>query len=637
MRLRSCLLALLLCALAPSAIATAASPPGTLAQLAGAGGCVSIQAALGCTPARGLDDARAVALSPDGLSLYVAAATPAAVTTFSVTPGNGLLAQLNLGAGCIASIAQDGCGSARALEGASSLVVSPDNLHVYAASATAGAVTTFARQPNGSLVQPAGVAGCITTAAATGCSSATSLGGADAVAISPDGHFVYVAGGTADSLLTFSRDATTGRLTQLAGAAGCLRNGRSDCAPVTGLDGPAAIAVAPDGTSLYVASGAGTLTAFQRDVTTGVLTQLPPGAGCLSDGDFAGCTVVGGLARTSAVALTPDGRTLIAAGTDDDAIVSFRRDLTSGALTRASCVSASAATAGCTLSPLLGGPRGLAVKSNGLTVWVAASRADSIVTLQIDPTTGALTPSAGPGGCLRRLASADCRAARALDDPRGLAASADGTHVYAASAQSDGVAVLGPQLAPNCLHVRATTVANKAHSVVLACSDPNGDKVTLQIVKLPKHGRVSGLVKATGSVLYTPLPGYAGADSFTYTATDGMDVSVAGTATVSVRLPPKAPAVRIRTGRTHLLRGAHIHVLVECPPTAIGPCRVAAHLLVKGQSKGYGFSRLKPRTTGRVVLRANGVKGRTKAQVVVTVRDKSRRATIVKRTILILP
>jgi 6-phosphogluconolactonase (cycloisomerase 2 family) len=637
MRLRSCLLALLLGALAPSAIAGAASPPGTLAQLAGAGGCVSLQAGLGCTPARGLDDARAVALSPDGLSLYVAAATPASVTSFSVAPGNGLLAQLNLGAGCLSSVAQDGCGAARALEGASSIVVSPDNLHVYVASATAGAVTSFARQPNGSLVGVAGVAGCISTTQVTGCSAATSLGGADALAISPDGRFVYVAGGTADSLLTFSRDAATGRLTQLAGTTGCFRNGRADCAPVTGLDGPAAIVIPADGASLYVASTAGTLTAFQRDATTGVLTQLPPGAGCLSDGDVTGCTAVGGLARTSAVALTPDGRTLIAAGTDDDAVVSFRRDPASGALTRASCVSASAATAGCTPSALLGGPRGLVVKSNGLTVWVAASRADSIVTLQIDPATGVLTPSAGPGGCLRRLASSDCRAARALDDPRGLAASADGAHVYAVSAQSDGIAVLGPQLAPNCLKVRTATVANKAHSVVLACSDPNGDKITMQIVSLPRHGRLSGLARATGSTIYTPLPGYVGADSFTYTATDGLDVSVAGTATVSVTLPPKAPAVRIRTGRTHLLKGGHIHVLVECPPTAIGPCRVAAHLIVKGKGKGYGFSRLKPRTTGRIVLRAKGVKGRTKAQVVVAVRDRSRRATIVKRTILILP
>ena len=43
MRLRSALLALLACALAPGAAAVAASPPGTLAQLAGAGGCASLQ------------------------------------------------------------------------------------------------------------------------------------------------------------------------------------------------------------------------------------------------------------------------------------------------------------------------------------------------------------------------------------------------------------------------------------------------------------------------------------------------------------------------------------------------------------------------------------------------------------------
>ena len=472
-----------LSALAPGAAAAAASPSGTLAQLAGAGGCASrADRARLHGRARPATTPRAVALSPDGLSLYVAAAAPASVTSFSVAPGNGLLQQLNLGAGCLASVAQDGCGTARALEGASAIAVSPDNLHVYVASATAGSVTSFARQPNGSLVQLAGVAGCISATPVAGCSNGLSLGGADALAISPDGRFVYVAGGTADSLLVFSRDAATGRLTQLAGAAGCLRAEPQPTAPpVTGLDGPAAIAIAPDGTSLYVASTAGTLTAFQRDVQTGALTQLPAGAGCLSDGDLAGCTAVGGLARASALAITPDGHTLIAAGTDDDAVLSFRRDPVTGALARVSCVSGSTATAGCTPSTLIGGPRALLMRATGLQVWVAASRADSIVTLQIDPLTGTLTPTPGLGGCLRLQASAECRAARALDDPRALASNADGSHVYAVSAQSDGIAVLGPQVAPNCLRVRTTTLANRAHSVVLACSDPNGDKIALTI------------------------------------------------------------------------------------------------------------------------------------------------------------
>ena len=78
-------------------------------------------------------------------------------------------------------------------------------------------------------------------------------------------------------------------------------------------------------------------------------------------------------------------------------------------------------------------------------------------------------------------------------------------------------------------------------------------------------------------------------------------------------------------------------MLVQCPATAVGPCRVAAHIVVKGRPAGYGFARLARQSTGRVVLRLNGVKGRTKAVVSVTVRDKSKRATISKRTIVILP
>jgi hypothetical protein len=268
---------------------------------------------------------------------------------------------------------------------------------------------------------------------------------------------------------------------------------------------------------------------------------------------------------------------------------------------------------------------------------VASSRGDAIVTLQLDPVTGILTPTAGTGACLRVQASADCRAARGLDDPRGIAVSRDGLHVFAVSAGSAAVAVLGQQLAPNCLPVRTKTTANTSHSVVLACSDPNGDKIVLAIGRRPAHGKLGPLGTATGSVLYTPAPGYTGADSFTYSASDGMDVSATGTATISVTLPTKAPAVRIRTGRTHLLVGSRIHVLVECPPTAIGPCTVAARLAVNGRSVGYGFAHIVRFATGRVVLRAAGVSGRTKAQVVVTVRDRTRRATVSQRSILILP
>jgi 6-phosphogluconolactonase (cycloisomerase 2 family) len=621
----------------PSASAMAASAPGTLAQITGAGGCASLQVALGCTAARGLDDARAVVLSPDGKSLYVASATPATVTTFSVDSRNGLLQQLNLSAGCLTSIPQADCGAARALEGASAIATSPDGLHVYVAAAAAGAVAAFARQPNGSLVQLVGIAGCVTTTLTPGCANAPALAGADAIAISPDGRFAYVGAAGADAITVLARDAASGRLTPLTGAAGCLRANRAGCTPVSGIDSPSAIAISPDGTSLYVTSTAGTLTSFRRDVASGTLAQLPAGSGCLSDGAIGDCTPIGGLARASAVVVSPDGATVIAAGTDDDAVLTFRRDAATGALTLSACVTGNPATPGCAPSTLLHGPRALAIRADSRVVWVASSRADSILTLQLDPATGGLAPTPGTSGCVRRQAALECRAARALDDPRGLAVSPDGLHVFAVSALSDGLAVLGPQLAPNCLPIRAATVANTARSVVLACSDPNGDKVELTIVKQPRHGRIGGLTRATGSVLYTPFPGYTGADTFTYRATDGMDVSADGTATVRVTLPPKAPKVRIRTVRARLLNDSRIHVLVECPAIAIGPCRVATRLVVRGKAAGYGFARLARRTTGRIVLRADGVKGRTKAQVVVTVRDKTRRATISRRNIVILP
>jgi sugar lactone lactonase YvrE len=402
-----------------------------------------------------------------------------------------------------------------------------------------------------------------------------------------------------------------------------------------GLDAPSAIALAPDGTSLYVTSAGGTLTAFLRDPVSGALTQQPAGSGCLSDDAQTGCAAIGGLARASSVAVSPDGRTVLVTAADDDAVSSFRRDPATGGLARASCFSGSVATAACPVSTLMLGPRAAIFRPDGLVAWVAASRGNSLVTFQVDPATSILAPTAGPAGCLRSTASADCRPAHGLDDARGLAVSGDGRRVFAASAASDGIAVLGPQLAPNCLSVRATTTANRANSVVLACSDANGDKIALTIVSRPAHGTI-GVAKATGSVLYRPSPGYMGADSFSYTATDGLDVSVAGTATISVALPPKAPVVRIRTGRTHLLAQKRIRVLVECPLAAIGPCRFATRLIVNGRST-YAFARTARSKTASIFIRAGHAKGRTRAQFIVTVRDESRGTTVSRRTILILP
>lgn len=54
----------------------------------------------------------------------------------------------------------------------------------------------------------------------------------------------------------------------------------------------------------------------------------------------------------------------------------------------------------------------------------------------------------------------------------------------------------------------------------LIAADPDGDRLTYQIVDPPKHGTV-GLKAKTGEFIYTPNPDVVGVDSFTFLATDG--------------------------------------------------------------------------------------------------------------------
>lgn len=58
-------------------------------------------------------------------------------------------------------------------------------------------------------------------------------------------------------------------------------------------------------------------------------------------------------------------------------------------------------------------------------------------------------------------------------------------------------------------------------------SDPDGDPLTITAVSTPAHGTAE---ITAGGISYTPMAGYSGADSFTYTISDGRG----GTATASV-------------------------------------------------------------------------------------------------------
>jgi hypothetical protein len=85
----------------------------------------------------------------------------------------------------------------------------------------------------------------------------------------------------------------------------------------------------------------------------------------------------------------------------------------------------------------------------------------------------------------------------------------------------------------------ATTTRNRSVAVPVLANDadPNGDPLAVRSLSLPAHGTAA--ILATGEVLYTPAPGFAGTDRFSYEVTDG-ELAATGRVTVTVH-PSRAP------------------------------------------------------------------------------------------------
>jgi large repetitive protein len=86
--------------------------------------------------------------------------------------------------------------------------------------------------------------------------------------------------------------------------------------------------------------------------------------------------------------------------------------------------------------------------------------------------------------------------------------------------------------APVAAGVAVQTFDDTAVMATLVASDVDGDALAFAIAGAPAHGTLGAVIGS--HVTYTPAPGFAGADAFTYTASDGQVSSVAATVTVTV-------------------------------------------------------------------------------------------------------
>ena len=371
-------------------------------------------------------------------------------------PVRGTLAQLSGSHGCVIDRSKPagGCARARALLGpgpflgSRAIAVSPDGKNVYVASSRSNAIAIFGRNAHtGILSQPKGKGGCVAAKGASGCAGAIGLDGPNSVALSPDGRNLYATSRGSDAVSAFRRNRSTGALSQLPVGTGCISGlPLPGCVSGRALSGPDVLTVSPDGKNLYVASFFGNAVAvFVRDPSSGALAQPAGSTGCIAEAATSGCAVGIALGAPEGMAISANGANLYLATALSNGVVVLARDPSSGALSQASDGSGcivETPLAGCATGVELGGANAVALSPSGSDVYVTSLLSNSATAYTRSTSSGSLTQKPGTSGCLVYLRAVGCSFGRAMIAPEGLAASPDGANVYVAAFKTGAIDVL---------------------------------------------------------------------------------------------------------------------------------------------------------------------------------------------------
>lgn len=258
----------------------------------------------------GINGFAALAISPDGASVYAVSQADNAVVAFSRNDDpddTDSYGRLSL----IEAIFQgdesptNPAGPAQGLVGARGVAVSPDGFNVYVAAAES-AVAVFRRDPtSGALTYSEVEEDGVDNPNDPG-SEVQGIGGAFGVAVSPDGQFVYVTGQSSDAVAVFARNQAGG---QARGRLTFMDHYVNGIDGVNGITAPAGLAFSPDGEHLYVTGQvSNSLAAFSRQGNGGLEWIQAATAGT---GDMQG------LEEPRSVAVSPDGALVYVASLQD--------------------------------------------------------------------------------------------------------------------------------------------------------------------------------------------------------------------------------------------------------------------------------------------------------------------------------
>jgi DNA-binding beta-propeller fold protein YncE len=421
--------------------AAAESPAGRLVQPSGKPGCIHRTGVNRCARGRAITSPQDIAISPDGRHAYVAAYGSHAVSVFERDARSGALSQLPGRRGCVSHGRAGTCAAGRGLGRPAAVAVSPDGRNVYVAASASRALAVFARnRRTGTLRQLGGANGCISQFPEGGCTDGRALNEPVAVDVTSDGSRVLVASRRSPSAIAVLLRAADGTVTQAEGPAGCIsRAGFDGCAPARALRSPEDVVVSRDGRSVLVASSGSQAVASLR-LGSGGPSQPAGAAGCISNKGAGDCAVGRHLRGPVELALAPDGRWLYVASSISDAVAVVRRNRSTGELSQArgrpGCVSQFGAGGRCGAGRMLDEVWSVAVSPDGKSLYTVSAKVNGLGVLARNPTTGGLDPLAGRRGCFIRAGVLGCPEGRGLTVAVAVTVSPDGRNVYVASEDS---------------------------------------------------------------------------------------------------------------------------------------------------------------------------------------------------------
>jgi DNA-binding beta-propeller fold protein YncE len=283
----------------------------------------------------------------------------------------------------------------------------------------------------GGLKQLTGTKGCIVDEASvpTGCEDVRAMQNIGDVAVSPDGENAYVTSIDRDAIVVFDRDATTGALTQKPSITGCVTSNPGFSGPDScNLVAPAEIL---DGAHGVAVSPDGA-NVYVASAASGRLTGFNrAGDGTLTLNNFSNFS--GSSHPISSVAVSPDGATVYLGGTGNGGQVAQYRREPGGAITFINCWAVSACPQS---APNLGPVRDVEVSPDNKELLVATGAAllgwDRVTAA--GPTQGNLTPSGSVNRCVSATTlSGTCQAQPAMVELRNLAFADGGARLLVAS------------------------------------------------------------------------------------------------------------------------------------------------------------------------------------------------------------